>query len=64
VSTEARPIKFVDIAPKNIRADEIVIESAKMGKLTAAVMVMNIESIIPKNGPNDPHKKTELSFDI
>jgi hypothetical protein len=43
MSTEACPIKFLNTAPsKNMRADELAIETAKTGKVTAVVAVMSI----------------------
>jgi hypothetical protein len=43
MSTEAQPIKVVKTAPsKNMRADEIAIETAKTGKVTTVVAVMSI----------------------
>jgi hypothetical protein len=43
LSTEARPIKVVDTAyRKSTRADKIAIETAKMGKVTAVVVVMSV----------------------
>ncbi len=43
MSTEARPIEVVGTASRNIiRADEIGIETAKTGKVTAVVMVISI----------------------
>jgi hypothetical protein len=43
MSTEACPISVVDTAPsKNMRADEIAIETAKTGKVTAVVAAMSI----------------------
>jgi hypothetical protein len=40
LSTEARPIKVVNTAPSsNMRADEIEIETAKTGNVTAVVAV-------------------------
>jgi hypothetical protein len=43
LSTESRPIKVADTAPtNNMRADEIAIETAKIGKVTAVVVVMSI----------------------
>jgi hypothetical protein len=43
LSTEARPIKVLNTAPINTtRADEIAIETAKTGKVTAVVAVMSI----------------------
>jgi hypothetical protein len=43
MSTEARPIKGIDTASsKNVRAGEKAIETAKTGKVTAAVVVMSI----------------------
>jgi hypothetical protein len=42
LSTEPRPIKVVNTAPsENIRANEIAIETAKTGEVTAAVTVMS-----------------------
>ncbi len=44
-STEPRPIKAVDTAPsQSTRANEIAIETAKSGKVTAVVAVMSIFS--------------------
>jgi hypothetical protein len=44
-STEPRPIKVTNTAPsETTRADEIVIQTAKTGKVTAVVTVMSIFS--------------------
>ncbi len=44
-STEPHPIKVIDTAPsETTRANEIVIETAKNGKVTAVVVVMSILS--------------------
>jgi hypothetical protein len=41
MSTKAHPIKVVNTAPsKTTRADEIVVEPAKTGKVTAMIMVI------------------------
>ncbi len=43
MSTEAHLIKVVDTAPtNNMRADEIAIETAKTGTVTAVIIVMSI----------------------
>ena len=43
MSTEPRPIKVVNTAPsKNIRVDEIVINTAQTSKVTAVIAVMSI----------------------
>jgi hypothetical protein len=43
LSTEARPIKVVDTAPKNnVRANEIANETAKTGKVIAVVAALSI----------------------
>jgi hypothetical protein len=42
LSTEPHPIKVATTAPDNIRADEIAINTAKTGKVTAVVTVMSI----------------------
>ncbi len=43
LSTESHPIKVANTAPSNnMRADEIMIETAKTGKVTAVVVVMSI----------------------
>jgi hypothetical protein len=43
LSTEAHLIEVVDTAPsKSMRTDEIAIETAKIGKLTAVIAVMSI----------------------
>ncbi len=43
MSTQNRPITIVDAAPSNTtRANKIVIETAKTGKLSVAVAVMSI----------------------
>jgi hypothetical protein len=43
LSTEPRPIKVVNTAPsKNIRVDEIVINTAQTSKVTAVIAVMSI----------------------
>jgi hypothetical protein len=43
LSTEPRPIKVFDTAPsENIRANEIAIKTAKIGKVTAVVAVISI----------------------
>jgi hypothetical protein len=43
VSTEPHPIKVVNTAFSNyMRADEIAIETAKTGKVTAVVTIMSI----------------------
>jgi hypothetical protein len=43
LSTEPRPIKVANTAPsETTRANEIAIETAKNGKVTAVVMVMSI----------------------
>ncbi len=45
LSIEPHPIKFVDTAPsETTRANEIAIETAKTGKVTAVVTVMSIFS--------------------
>jgi hypothetical protein len=44
-STESRPIKVADTAPiETTRADEVTIETAKTGKVTAVVTAMSIFS--------------------
>ncbi len=41
--TEPRPIKVVNTVPReNIRADEVVIKTAKTGKVTAVATVMSM----------------------
>jgi hypothetical protein len=43
MSTDSHPIKVVNAAPNTaMRADKIAIETAKTGKVTAVVAVMNI----------------------
>jgi hypothetical protein len=43
LSTESGPIKVADTVPSNnMGADEIAIETAKTGKVTAVVAVMSI----------------------
>jgi hypothetical protein len=43
--TEPRPIKVANTAPsETTRADEVVIETTKTGKMTAVVMVISIFS--------------------
>ncbi len=43
MSTEAHPMQVVNTAhSKNMRADEIAIETAKIGEVTAVVTVMSI----------------------
>jgi len=51
-STDTRPIKATKLAPDTIRANEIVIESFKTGKVTAVVAILKVFGDNTRNSRN------------
>jgi hypothetical protein len=67
-STQPRPIKGTDQIPISTRADEKALEIAKMGKVTAVVMVMhlygNTKSNLITTSAKNSAKKTKLGSNL